>query len=83
MTNEEKATSVLLNEAVRSLEDPGAVSDTTASAMNVWQGWARVPKMSELWEPRRERIEGVRNLGGDFHRVNIPYVLSSESALGM
>jgi hypothetical protein len=35
MTNEEKATSVLLNEVVRSLEDPGAVSDTTASAINV------------------------------------------------
>jgi hypothetical protein len=83
MANEEKATSVFLNEVVRSSEDPGAVSDMTASAMNVWQGWARVLKMSELWEARKERIEGIRNLAGDFHQVNIPYVLSSESALRM
>jgi hypothetical protein len=44
---------VLLNEVVRSLEDPGAVSVTTISAMEVWQGRARVLKMSKSWEPRR------------------------------
>jgi hypothetical protein len=82
MTNEEKATSALLNKIIKPLEDLGVVSDTTASAMNVWQGWVRVPKKGESWELRRERIEGIRTLAGDFHRVNITYASSFELLLG-
>jgi hypothetical protein len=32
---------------------------------------------------KEERIEEIRNLAGDFHQVNISYVLSSGSAPGM
>ena len=81
VSNEEKVTSVLLNKIIRPLEDLGVVSDTAASGVNVWQGWMRVPKKGESWESRKERLEGIKKLDGDFHRVNITYVSSSESTL--
>jgi len=73
--------SVLLNKIIRPLEDLGIVSDTTAPGVNVWQGWLRVPKKGKSWEPRGQRIEGIQKLDGDFHRVNITYVSSSESVV--
>ena len=72
---------MLLNKIIRPLEDLGVVSDTTTPGMNVWQGWMRVPKKDKSWESRKERINGIKTLDGDFHRVNITYVSSSESTL--
>jgi hypothetical protein len=71
--------SVLPNENIRSLENLGVVNDTTALAMNAWLRWVRTSKKGEMWWPRGESIEGVRHPA---RRVNIPYALSSESALG-
>jgi len=83
MRLEEQATSVLLNKIVMPLKDLGVVSDTTTPGMNLWQGWVRVPKKGMSWESREERIDGIRRLDGDFHRVNITYVSSSEAAFRM
>lgn len=66
-----RASGVLLNNIVKPLEGTGVVSDTATSKVNVWHGWMRVPKKQEPWESKKERIEGIRNLDGDFHRVNI------------
>ncbi|KAF9643593.1 hypothetical protein BDM02DRAFT_3151454 [Thelephora ganbajun] len=74
MANQEKATSVLLKKIIRPLEDMGVVSDTTTPGVNVWQGWMRVPKKSESWESRKERLDGIQRLDGDFHRVNVTYI---------
>lgn len=79
--SEEKATSILLTKIIKPLEDMGLVSDTTRIATNAWWGWMRVPKRGNPWESKKERIDGIRKLDGDFHRVNISYVLYSQSAL--
>ena len=81
MSITEKATSVLLNKIVMPLAEMGVTADTIAPGNNLWQGWMRVPKKGQLWEPLTERIDGVQKLEGDFHQVNITYVSSSESAL--
>ena len=83
VSNSEKVTSVLLNKIIGPLEDLGVVSETTTPGTNLWQGWVRVPKKGESWELKNERINGVQKLDGDFHRVNLAYVPSSESALGI
>lgn len=78
-----KNKSPLMNKIIGPLETMGVVSDTTALGVNLWQGWFRVPKKGESWELRRERIEGIQEMKGDFHRVNITYVSTSGSAHGM
>jgi len=81
--NEEGDGSVL-NKIIRPLEDLGVVCDTTTPGVNVWQGWMRVPKKGGgSWESRKERMDGIQTLNGDFHRVNVTYVLSSEFTLGI
>jgi len=75
---------VLLNKIIRPLEDLDVVCDTTTPGVNVWQGWVGVPKEGgESWESRKERIDGIQTLNGDFHRANVTYVSSSEFALGI
>ena len=75
---------MLLNKIIRPLEDLGVVCDTTAPGVNVWQGWMRVPKKSGgSWESRKERMDGIQTLNGDFHRVNVTYVSSSKFSLGI
>jgi len=81
VTSEQKATSVFLTKIIQPLEDMGLVSDTTRIAANAWWGWMRVPKRNNSWESKKERIDGVRKLDGDFQRVNISYVSYSQSAL--
>ena len=78
---EDKRNSVLLNRVVKPLEELGVVSDATIPGANVWQGWVRVPKKGESWESRKERIEGIQNMDGNFRLVNVTYVSSSKSAL--
>jgi len=69
--------SALLHEIVRPLEDLGLVADATAPGVNVWQGWVRVPKKGDQsWESRKERLDGVRALDGDFCLTKITYVTS-------
>ena len=75
---------MLLNKIIRPLENLGVVCDTTTPGVNVWQGWMRVPeKGGGSWESRKERMDGIQTLNGDFHRVNVTYVSSSEFALGI
>lgn len=77
LKKEAKATSALLNNIIQPLESVGVVADTLTPGVNLWQGWVRVPKRGDSWESRKERLEGVRSLNGDFHRVNITYVSRS------
>lgn len=80
----EIAASVLLSKIVRPLEELGVASETiTSGSASLWRGWVRVPKKGESWEPRRERVEGIQSMDGNFRQVNIAYVLSSKSALKM
>ena len=83
VNSQEKATSVLLTKIIKPLEDLGVVSDTTKTAVNMWRGWMRVPKRGKPWESRKERLDGIQKLDGDFHRVNITYVSCSQSALSI
>lgn len=79
ITDHMKAKSVLLNKIIRSLGSMGLVSDMATGGTNLWQGWVRVPKKGESWETRKERLEGIRSMSGDFHQVNITYVSTSDS----
>ena len=81
LTHEDYETSALLRDIVKPLEELGVVADATIPGVNVWQGWIRVPKKSESWESRKERLDGVQTLNGDFCPVNITYVFSPEPAL--
>lgn len=82
LTERQREESVLLHSIVGPLEGLGLVADTTVRGMNVWQGWVRVPKKGEeSWESRKERLEGIQALNGDFCLVNITYVSSSRSDL--
>lgn len=83
LNRDEKITSVLLNKIIKPLEDMSVVTDTMTPGTTSWQGWMRVPKKGGSWQTRRERIEGIKNMEGDFHRVNVTYVSSSESAIRM
>ena len=71
----------LLRDIVRPLENLGVVADAITPGVHGWQGWVRVPKKGESWESRKERLDGIRTLNGDFCLLNITYVSSSESAL--
>lgn len=72
---------MLLTKIIEPLEDMGIVSETNKIAVNGWWGWMRVPKKDGTWESKKERIDGIRKLDGDFHRVNISYVSYSQPAL--
>lgn len=67
----QRATSVLLTKFADPLNELGLVSDTTNRTRNLWQGWMRVPKRGES---RKTRLEGVHDMSGEFHRVNVAYV---------
>jgi len=71
----------LLRSIVKPLEDLGVIVSETAAGANVWQGLVRVPKKGESWESRKERLEGVQTMNGDFCLMNITYVSSSNSVL--
>ena len=74
LKQEDYETSSLLRDIIRPLENLGVAADATVPGVNVWKGWARVPKKGKSWETRKERLEGVQALNGDFCRVNITYV---------
>lgn len=82
LTVEEKSKNALLNEIIRPLETLSVVSEKGLIGLNLWQGWVRVPKKGESWEPKVERIRGVQNLDGDFHKVTITYVSPPNLLLG-
>jgi hypothetical protein len=69
-----KRDSWLLTKFIWPLNKLGLVSDTSSQGTNLWQGWLRVPKKGELWESIQERLDGIRNLNGDFIKVHITYV---------
>lgn len=63
-----KINSVFLTKFMDPLKEFGVVSDTTTRGSNLWRGWMRVPKEGES---RKTRLEGVRDLSGEFCRVNV------------
>ena len=61
----------MLNKIIRPLEEMGVATDATTRGKNLWRGWMRVPKKGQSWEARKERIDGIRKMEGDFHQVNV------------
>ncbi|KJA21213.1 hypothetical protein HYPSUDRAFT_140979 [Hypholoma sublateritium FD-334 SS-4] len=64
-------TNVLYSEIIPMLHQTGFISDTLTFDATSWTGFARLPGRDDQWGTVFERLNAIKNTGGDFRRVSL------------